>query len=67
LRLREAASGRFVFLWTLAAGTPERAVLWTQVQTGLELNADRLISVLSAAEWHERRRRLEDLDGPPGQ
>jgi WD40 repeat protein len=55
-------------LWKLPvplSGHVERIVLWTQVQTGLELDADGLARVLDAATWQERRRRLGELGGPP--
>jgi WD40 repeat protein/tRNA A-37 threonylcarbamoyl transferase component Bud32 len=44
---------------------PERVVLWAQVLTGLELNADGAIGALDAAAWQERRKHLEELGGPP--
>jgi WD40 repeat protein len=43
----------------------ERLVLWTQVLTGLELDAEGRVRVMTATEWHERRHRLQDLGGPP--
>jgi WD40 repeat protein len=46
-------------------GEVERVVLWTQVLTGLELDADNVARVLDAPTWQERRRRLEELGGPP--
>jgi WD40 repeat protein len=55
-------------LWRLPApveGDVERLVLWTQVLTGMELDADGVARVLAAATWQERRRRLDELGGPP--
>ena len=55
-------------LWTPPApveGEVERMVLWTQVLTGLELDADGVARVLDAATWQKRRRRLDELGGPP--
>jgi len=46
-------------------GHVERLVLWTQVLTGLELDADKMARVLDADAWNERRRRLDELGGPP--
>jgi WD40 repeat protein len=47
------------------AGAVERIVLWTQVITGMELDADRGTRVLDAPTWEQRRRRLDELGGPP--
>ena len=55
-------------LWTPPApveGEVERMVLWTQVLTGLELDADGVARVLDAATWQERRRPLDERGGPP--
>jgi WD40 repeat protein len=46
-------------------GEVERIVLWTQVMTGLELDADSVARVLDAPTWQERHRRLDELGGPP--
>lgn len=40
-------------------------MLWTQVITGLEVDELTAVRVLGAADWHERRARLEKLGGPP--
>jgi WD40 repeat protein len=45
-------------------GEVERLVLWTQVLTGMELDAGGVTRVLDAAAWQERRR-LDELGGPP--
>ena len=42
-------------------GDTERLVLWSQVLTGLELDANEEVQPLSANRWQERRRRLEEL------
>jgi WD40 repeat protein len=63
-----SASGKKAQLWqppAPVAGDVERIVLWTQVLTGLELDADGVARVLDAATWHERRLRLNALGGPP--
>jgi WD40 repeat protein len=56
-------------LWEVVSapleGTVERIVLWIQVVTGTELDADTQIRVLDASTWQERRQRLEELGGPP--
>jgi WD40 repeat protein len=54
-------------LWPLPSPVPgeaERVSLWTQVLTGMELNAGG-VRALSAPTWHERRRRLDALGGAP--
>jgi WD40 repeat protein len=60
--------GNQAHLWTPPApveGDVERVVLWTQVLTGLELDADGVARVLDGATWQQRRQRLEELGGPP--
>jgi WD40 repeat protein len=55
-------------LWAVpapAAGDAERITLWTQVLTGMELDADGSIRELDAATWQQRRQRLHELGGPP--
>jgi WD40 repeat protein len=55
-------------LWeapSIVPGTPERITLWVQVLTGQELDEHGAVRVLDADTWHERRRRLEELGGPP--
>jgi WD40 repeat protein len=42
----------------------ERVVLWTQVLTGMELNADGEVKLLDATTWQDRRQLLK-LGGPP--
>jgi hypothetical protein len=46
-------------------GDVAQVALWTQVLTGLELDADGAARVLDADTWHERRRHLDELGGPP--
>jgi hypothetical protein len=48
-------------------GTPEQIGLWVEVITGLTLDAGGIVHPLDAAGWHERRRRLKELGGPPRQ
>jgi hypothetical protein len=43
----------------------ERIVLWTQVMTCLELDADGVARVLDADSWQQRRQCLDELGGPP--
>jgi WD40 repeat protein len=47
------------------ADEPERIGLWAQVITGLELDGQGEFRGLGAEEWRERRRRLDELGGPP--
>ncbi len=47
-------------------GPPDdQLTLWTQVVTGMELDADDVARVLDPATWQERRRRLESMGGGP--
>ncbi|MHC4538323.1 MAG: protein kinase domain-containing protein [Planctomycetota bacterium] len=46
-------------------GDYERLVCWVQVVTGMELDPTGGISILDAPEWQQRRRRLQELGGPP--
>jgi WD40 repeat protein len=58
VRLREVKSEP-------VAGTVERLSLWTQVITGMQLDADGQLHVLDAATWQQRRQELDGLGGPP--
>jgi WD40 repeat protein len=67
-RILTACGDNTARLWDLPApveGSLERVALWTQVLTGMELNADGGTWVLDARAWQERRRRLEQLGGAP--
>src|SRR5207244_924280 len=46
-------------------GDAERLRLWIEVGTGLELDAGGAVQKFDAKTWQERRRRLEELGGPP--
>jgi WD40 repeat protein len=46
-------------------GTVEHVKLWAQVLTGAELDEHGGVQALDAATWSERRRRLDELGGPP--
>jgi WD40 repeat protein len=46
-------------------GPTERLVTWVQVTTGAELDADGNVRMLDSPTWQDRRRRLEELGGPP--
>jgi WD40 repeat protein len=55
-------------LWPVpppVAGDVERIVVWTQVLTGAELDADGTLRSLDAATLRQRRQRLQELGGPP--
>jgi WD40 repeat protein len=43
----------------------ERIGVWTEVVTGLTLDARGSVQVLDNAAWRSRRERLERLGGPP--
>jgi WD40 repeat protein len=49
---------------TPVAGEVERVVMWVQVLTGLELDAEGRMRILTTDQWHERRRRLQHMGGP---
>jgi WD40 repeat protein len=54
--------------WQIPAPVPgdvDRVVLWSQVITALELDSNGGLRALEAAAWRERRRRLNELGGPP--
>jgi WD40 repeat protein/tRNA A-37 threonylcarbamoyl transferase component Bud32 len=62
-----AVKGR-ALLWEAplpVAGDVRRVVLWVQVVTGMELDADGTARPLDGAAWQQRRARLEKLGGPP--
>jgi WD40 repeat protein len=62
------ASDKTVHIWkvpTPVEGEPQRLALWTQVVSGMEIDEHRAVRVLDAKTWQERRRRLEQLGGPP--
>jgi WD40 repeat protein/tRNA A-37 threonylcarbamoyl transferase component Bud32 len=62
------ASGDEARLWPVpqaVVGGAERIQLWAQVLTGMELDTHGAVSVLDGPTWQERRRRLEQLGGPP--
>jgi hypothetical protein len=40
-------------------------MLWSQVITGFEVNDLPAVRVLDAANWQQRRQRLQELGGPP--
>jgi WD40 repeat protein len=54
-------------LWRLpqVTGDPERVALWAQVVTGIDLDEHGEPVPLGAAEWQQRRQRLEKLGGSP--
>ena len=56
-------------LWpapAVLAGEIRRLSLWVTVVTGLELTEDRnRVRALDSATWLDRRRRLDELGGPP--
>jgi WD40 repeat protein/serine/threonine protein kinase len=55
-------------IWDVPApvqGGAERIQLWCQVITNMELADDLQVQVLNGKTWKERRKRLEELGGPP--
>ena len=63
-----ASSDDTARLWTPpppVGGALETVILWAQVLTGMELNADDTIQDLSADDWQKCRRQLQELGGPP--
>jgi hypothetical protein len=55
----EDKMARFWQLSTAVAGDAEQLELWSQVVTGMELEANGGVRVLDAATWHERSSRLK--------
>jgi WD40 repeat protein/tRNA A-37 threonylcarbamoyl transferase component Bud32 len=67
-RIVTACGDNTARLWELPTpidGESERIVLWTQVITGMELDAEGVFHVLDGATWQQRRQRLQELGGPP--
>jgi WD40 repeat protein len=63
---REDRIARFWEVPAAVAGTKEHVLLWVQAITGSELDPEQdVIRVLDPPTWHERRRRLDELGGPP--
>jgi tetratricopeptide (TPR) repeat protein len=55
-------------LWDVPAPLPTdppRLAAWVETATGLEMDGQGSIHVLDGDAWRERRRRLEELGGPP--
>jgi tetratricopeptide (TPR) repeat protein len=60
--------GGSMWRWDAPAPLPEdvpRLTAWVQAATGLELDERGSIRPLDRSAWLERRRRLEELGGPP--
>ena len=56
-------------LWspsTPLRGDSASVALWVQVLTGMELDAEGTVQVLSSASWQQRRKQLQGLGGRPG-
>jgi WD40 repeat protein len=49
-----------------ATGPDERFVLWAQVATGSEIDADGIVRSLDTSAWNQRKDRLGTLGGAPG-
>ena len=64
---RAACRDMTVIRWkvTPMEGDPERITLWAQVATGTELDEKGEVRVLDPQTWSSRRKRLEELGGPP--
>jgi hypothetical protein len=56
--------GRFRAVSRPLEGTPEQIMVWVEVVTGMTLDGD-VVDFLNAAQWQERRQRLEELGGLP--
>jgi tetratricopeptide (TPR) repeat protein len=62
------SDGRTARIWDAPAplpGDPPRLAAWIESATGLELDDRDAIRVLDGDAWRDRRRRLEELGGPP--
>jgi WD40 repeat protein/tetratricopeptide (TPR) repeat protein len=75
-RVEFTPDGRFLLtsdsrtarVWDVPAPLPDdlpRLAVWVEAATGLELDESGSIRVLDQPAWLERRRRLEQLGGPP--
>jgi WD40 repeat protein len=61
------AGDRDACLWpvpAVVAGDDETLQLWVEVRTGLKLDAEGGVRLLSPGEWEQRRRRLEGASVP---
>jgi WD40 repeat protein len=47
-----------------ATGSDERFILWTQLATGSEIEANGIVHSLDSSVWKQRRDRLQALGGP---
>ncbi len=76
MRVAFSADGRFLLAsdhrtarrWDAPAPLPDdvpRLVAWVEAATGLELDQLGAIHVLDGDAWRDRRRRLDQLGGPP--
>jgi eukaryotic-like serine/threonine-protein kinase len=46
-------------------GDPGRIRLWCEVFTGQELDSNNAVRFLEPTEWDDRRKRLDEMGGPP--
>ncbi len=63
-----AEEGKSIRLWKVPrplGGETERILLWVEVITGMELDADGAVHLLGAEAWQERYGRLRDRGGAP--
>ena len=68
LRLLTGSTDNRARLWQLAQpidGTPDAIELWTQVKSGMEIDASGAVHVLKSSEWAERKKRLDQLEFDP--
>jgi WD40 repeat protein len=55
-------------LWLLPEPVPdevERVTAWVETMTGLRIGPTGSADLLTAGEWNRRKRRLDELGGPP--
>jgi tetratricopeptide (TPR) repeat protein len=62
---RYQVTGQLYHVPSPVAGDPRRIELWVQVITGTELDENNVVHSLDARTWHDRRRLLAALGGPP--
>jgi WD40 repeat protein/Flp pilus assembly protein TadD/tRNA A-37 threonylcarbamoyl transferase component Bud32 len=65
--LATASVDATVRLWDVPrpiTGSPQRILLWTQVLSTMELDANDVVQILSIHDWAQRRTDLERFDGP---
>jgi WD40 repeat protein len=67
-RILTGSWDRTARLWPTVSPVPdevERVTVWVETMTGLRIGPTGSSDLLTADEWNERKRRLDELGGPP--